>query len=168
THLAGALEYLPRDWRPTATTLLFADYDQRKGRFAAYTIEVGTSAVSNEVELDLSGKRVHCFGSGAQEAENKIGAVGGEDQQWLTTASIIGVLADVINGKEGGVGGPPQMVMLTKDRQKLVGFCWPTEKDRRYLFGLPIELSGEMNSVTWKNKKFVTCRHQTIQRFHGS
>ncbi|WP_220348584.1 hypothetical protein, partial [Alkalilimnicola ehrlichii] len=32
THLAGALEYLPRDWRPTATTLLFADYDQRKGR----------------------------------------------------------------------------------------------------------------------------------------
>lgn len=152
-HLANVFKQLPKVWRRPAT-LIWADHDHRKGHFSAFTIAISSGGVSKATELDLTAKRVHAFGSGAGAAHGKLNAL--EKKGELKTATIVKALVEVIDSSDATVGGAPQMVMLTATKQTPIGFWWPTDNGKRHLFGMPIEFSSKMESVTWKTRNFVT------------
>lgn len=152
---------LPESWRAPAT-LLFADYDHRKRRFSAWSIRLTKRGVEKEKELDLTSRRVHCFGSGESEANRRVAAL--ERAGSLSTSSIVGVLISVIEGSDVTVGGPPQMIMLAESKQMPIGFWWPRERDKRYLFGVQIKFASKMEGVMWMTREFAEKPYEPLKR----
>lgn len=152
-HLTEVLAQLPKLWRNPAT-LILADHDHRRACFSAFTIQIDKSGIAEEVPIDLTSKRVHTFGT-TSEANKKLATLEKKDE--LTTKTIVRTLVEVIDGPTASVGGPPQMVMLTKTRQMPIGFWWPeSDARKRFLFGVPISFASRLNSVTWKTREFDT------------
>ncbi|MDC0740894.1 hypothetical protein [Polyangium mundeleinium] len=149
-HLRHTFPLIPTAWRRPAT-LLLAGWDSRKECFSVWRLELSDKDVAAPVAIDLTSKRVHCFGSGAASAKSRLSEL--EKKGVVNTQGIVKALHDVIlDGKETSVGGAPQMVMLTKESDVPVGFWWSSDggKGTRHLFGLPIHLSSKMENVSWR------------------
>ena len=161
-HLQLMFSRMPRDWQGKAS-LLFLDYDHRKGRFSAWEVVVDGTSVEAPREIELRAKRIHCFGSGAKEAENALERL--RPTGAFNTPGFVRVLCGEIRGPDRTVGGSPQMVMLQKDSSRPVGFYWPCSgKERRHLFGVPIEFESKMEGVMWVTPEFEERPYKPFRR----
>lgn len=153
-HLKSTFSQIPAEWREP-TTLVLAGYDRRLMEPDVWILELTAQEIQDPQKLKFNGANYYCFGSGANNAEERIQAINGTKP--ASTKELVGVLVDVIrDDAEPTVGGAPQMVRITGERQAPVGFWWPNMhgKDERHLFGLPIRLSSRMKAVDWKTPKF--------------
>ena len=165
-HLRHTFPLIPPEWNKSAT-LILVGYDLRKERFSAWELVLSQAGVADPVEVVLTSKRVHCFGT-TSGAEFKISQL--EKTGNLSTASIVEVLVDVIRDSSvPAVGGAPQMVMLTKQQDLPVGFWWPGagEAETRHLFGVPIRLMSKMDHIKWVTSQFEDRPYTPFKRVEG-
>ena len=118
--------------------------------------------------IDLPEKSgiIDVFGSG-EEVINKWYSYWSKTRQGRTSRSVFSAFCDALqSGEDKRSGGAPQLVgVYRKGAAESFGIIY---KNNRYLFGLPVDVSDNLDAVEWRNSLFERCDWRTMKPLEGA
>jgi hypothetical protein len=112
------------------------------------------------IEIPTQSCLVISLGSGADSVSNW-SAKWNKSEAGGTSRAVFGAFCDSLSsGEDEGVGGPPQLVGLYRiGPAKHFGII---ENKKRFVLGLPITTTGNLQSIEWRNSLFERCDPETM------
>lgn len=118
---------------------------------------------ANERWIDLPKESgiIAVFGSG-EEVVNKWYSYWSRTRQNRTSRSVFSAFCDALqSGEDRHSGGAPQLVgIYRKGAAESFGVIY---KDKRYVLGLPVDESNNLDAVEWRNNLFERCDWRTMR-----
>jgi hypothetical protein len=110
---------------------------------------------------------VRPFGSGAKSIKKWYDRWNKIKSEKDTSRTVFNAFCDSLFSKEDEFsGGAPQLVALYRiDCGKYIGTVY---QRNRYLFGLPILDSGQLNNIEWRNNVFERCDGITMEKLNNA
>lgn len=121
---------------------------------------------SQKIDLPKKSGIINVFGSGAKTIK-EWHSYWSKTESERTSRSVFSAFCDALkSGQDKGSGGSPQLVgIYRKDAAESFGIIY---NNQRYLFGLPVEWSGNLSAVEWRNDLFERCDWQTMKPLEGA
>jgi len=109
---------------------------------------------------------INAYGTG-EKSVNKWYSYWSKTKHKRTSRSVFSSFCDALHsGEDPRSGGAPQLVGLYRiGPAKPFGIIY---NDERYLFGLPITVTSNLDSVEWRNTLFERCDWQTMEPLHNA
>lgn len=119
-----------------------------------------------EIDLPKESGIIGVFGSG-EEVVNRWYSYWSRTKQKRTSRSVFSAFCDaLIGGEDKYSGGAPQLVGIY--RQGVAETFGIIYNNRRYLLGLPVDESENLDAVEWRNGLFERCDWRTMKPLEGA